>query len=89
MTEQLHNYSDIEEKTRAFLEALQKQGGPPIYTLWPKEARAVLSNLQATHSVGMLPADIENRTIPGSPNGQKISIHILFDLKKIGKHFLL
>lgn len=76
MTEQAQNYSDIEEKTRTFLETLQKQGGPPIYTLSPKDARAVLSNLQAAHSVAMLPADIENRTIPGGPNGQ-ISIHIV------------
>jgi acetyl esterase len=76
MTEQSYNYSDIEEKTRTFLETLQKQGGPPIYTLSPKEARTVLSNLQAAHSVAMLPADIENRTIPGGPNGQ-ILIHIV------------
>jgi acetyl esterase len=76
MTEQSYNYSDIEEKTRTFLETLQKQGGPPIYTLSPKEARTVLSNLQAASPVAMLPADIENRTIPGGPNGQ-ILIHIV------------
>jgi acetyl esterase/lipase len=72
-----HNYTGVEQKTRAFLEALQKQGGPPIYTLSPQEARAVLSNLQAAGSVAILPADIENRTIsPGGPNGQ-ISIQII------------
>ena len=76
MTKQSHNYTDIEQKTRAFLETLQGQGGPPIYTLSPKEARAVLSNLQASKPVAMLPADIENRTIPGGPNGQ-ISIQII------------
>jgi acetyl esterase len=76
MTKQSHNYADIEQKTRAFLETLQKEGGPPIYTLSPKEARAVLSNLQTAAAVAMLPTDIENRTIPGGPNGQ-ISIHIV------------
>lgn len=72
----MSNHENIEQKTRSFLESLQRQGGPPIYTLSPKEARAVLSNLQAASSVAMLPADIENRTIPGGQNGQ-ISIHIV------------
>src|ERR671910_2879293 len=76
MIKQSHTYDDIEQKTRTFLESLQEQGGPPIYTLSPKEARAVLSNLQASNPVPMLPADIESRTIPGGPNGQ-ISIHIV------------
>src|SRR5919106_6196636 len=71
-----HNYTGVEQKTRAFLETLQEQGGPPIYTLSPQEARAVLSNLQAAGSVAILPADIENRTIAGGPNGQ-ISIQII------------
>jgi acetyl esterase len=76
MIKQSHTYDDIEQKTSTFLKSLQEQGGPPIYTLSPKEARAVLSNLQASNPVPMLPADIENRTIPGGPNGQ-ISIHIV------------
>ena len=71
-----HNYTDVEQKTRTFLESLQEQGGPPIYTLSPQEARAVLSNLQAAGPVAILPADIENRTVPGGPNGQ-ISIQII------------
>jgi acetyl esterase len=71
-----HNYTGVEQKTRTFLKTLQEQGGPPIYTLSPQEARAVLSNLQAAGSVAILPADIENRTIPGGPNGQ-ISIQII------------
>jgi acetyl esterase len=71
-----HNYSGVEQKTKAFLKSLQEQGGPPIYTLSPQEARAVLSNLQAAGPVATLPADIENRTIHGGPNGQ-ISIQII------------
>jgi acetyl esterase len=73
-----YNYTGVEQKTTAFLETLQKQGGPPIYTLSPVEARAVLSNLQAANPVAMPPAaDIENRTIPGGPNGTNISITIV------------
>jgi acetyl esterase len=70
------NYTGVEQKTRAFLETLQRQGGPPIYTLSPEEARAVLSNLQAATPVAMPRADIENHTIPGGPNGN-ISINIV------------
>jgi hypothetical protein len=43
MIEQPNNYSGIERKTRTLLANLQKQGGRPIFTLSPKEARAVLS----------------------------------------------
>ena len=44
----------------------------------PDKARAVLSGLQASSSVQKLPADIENRTIPGgSPNATEISITIV------------
>ena len=35
----------------------------------PEKARAVLSELQAAYPVQKLPADIENRTIPGGPSG--------------------
>jgi acetyl esterase len=71
------NFKGIENNTRAFLENIQKQGGPPIYTLSPQDARAVLSGLQANTPVKKLPADIENRTIPGGPNGTDISIQIV------------
>lgn len=64
-----------EQKTRAFLEGLKKQGGPPIQSLSPKDARAVLSGLQSGPFT-KLPADIEDRTIPGGPNGE-ISIRIV------------
>jgi hypothetical protein len=56
-----HNYDNIEQRTRAFLETPQEQEGPPIDTLSPKDAHAVLSNLQAA-LVAKLPADIE--TVP-------------------------
>lgn len=70
------SYTGVEQKTRAFLEGLQQNPGPPIYTLSPEQARAVLSGLQAG-SVTKSPADIENRTIPGGPNGNYIQIQIV------------
>ena len=53
----------------AFLEQLQAQGGPPLYTLSPAEARNVLLNVQRV-PVKLLPAEIEDRTISGGPTGQ-------------------
>jgi acetyl esterase len=73
-----YNYTGLEQNTRAFLENLQQQGGPPIYTMSPDNARAVLSGLQASSPVAKLPADIENRTISGGgPNATEISITIV------------
>jgi acetyl esterase len=53
-------YSELEQNARAFLNNLQQKGGPPIYTMSPDNARAVLSGLQASSPVQKLPADIEN-----------------------------
>jgi acetyl esterase len=72
-----YNYTGLEQNTQAFLDNLQQQGGPPIYTLSPDKARAVLSGLQASYPVQKLPADIENRTIPGGPNATDVSITIV------------
>jgi acetyl esterase len=75
------NYSTVEKNTKLFLEKLQQSGGPPIYTLTPTEARKILSGLQASSLENVPPADnppaeIENKTIPGGPNGE-ISIQIV------------
>lgn len=71
------NYDGVEPNTRSFLKSLQQNPGPPIYRLSPDKARAVLSGLQASNAVQKLPADIENRTIPGGPNAKEISITIV------------
>lgn len=74
------SYSTVEPKTRVFLENLQKRGGPPIYTLTPEKARAVLSDVQATSlppGVDLPAADIEKRTIPGGPDGSQVSVTIV------------
>lgn len=71
------NYDGVERNTQSFLKSLQQNPGPPIYTLLPDQARAVLSGLQASGTVQKLPAEIENRTIPGGPNAIEISITIV------------
>ena len=70
-----YSYTGVEQNTRAFLESLQKNPGPSIYTLSPAQARDVLSGLQAG-PITKLPADKENRTISGGPTGE-ISIQII------------
>jgi acetyl esterase len=70
-------YDGVEPNTRSFLKSLQQNPGPLIYTLSPDKARAVLSGLQTSNAVQKLPADIENRTIPGGPNAKEISITIV------------
>ena len=65
----------LEPTTRAFVEKVNRQGGTPIYELSPKDARKVLSDLQAGEVV-KLPADIEDRIIPAGPEG-KVSIRII------------
>jgi acetyl esterase len=71
------NHTGLEKQTRAFLDDQQQKDGPPIFTLSPEKARAVLLGLQASVAVKKLPADIENRTIPGGPGGKDTSITIV------------
>jgi acetyl esterase len=71
------SFTGLEQHTRAFLETLQQNPGPPLYTLSPEQARAVLTGLQASIPVKKLPADIENRTVPGGPDDTDISIQIV------------
>lgn len=65
----------LEPATRAFVENVNKQGGTPIYELSPKDARKVLSDLQAAE-VAKLPADIEDLNLPAGPGGH-VSIRII------------
>lgn len=59
----------LDSTTAAFLEKLEAQGGPPLYTLSPAEARNVLLNVQRV-PVKLPPAEIEDRTISGGPTGE-------------------
>lgn len=59
----------IEPNTRKFLDEVNSGTGPQIYELSVEEARKVLNNLQQQSNVKKLPADIEDRKVPGGPNG--------------------
>lgn len=71
------SFKGVEQHTRAFLESLQQNPGPPLYTLSPAEARAVLSGLQASVPVKLLPASIEKRTVRGGPDNTEITVQIV------------
>lgn len=66
----------LDATTDAFIKALDAQGGPPLYTLSPADARNVLLSVQRSVNVLKRPADIEDRTIGGGPTGD-LSIRIL------------
>jgi acetyl esterase len=65
----------LEPSTQRFVDSLAAQGGPPLYTLQPQQARQVLTDLQSK-PVTRLPAEIEDRMIPGGPGGQ-VSVRIV------------
>jgi acetyl esterase len=65
----------IEPTTRAFLESINAQTGPPIYEIPIEAGRAAFTSLQAV-PVTKLPVDIEDRTIPGGPKGP-VAVRIL------------
>jgi acetyl esterase len=58
----------LEPATQAFMDQLTAAGGPPIYTLSPADARAVLTGAQAI-PVDKPPARIEDTTFPVGPTG--------------------
>lgn len=65
----------LEPAAQAMAEALAAAGGPPLYTLSPMAARAVLDRAQAGE-VAMPPAVVEPHAIPGGPDGE-ISIAVV------------
>jgi acetyl esterase len=65
----------LEPAAQALADSLAVSGGPPLYTLSPQAARAVLDQAQAG-AVAMAPAEIEPHTIPGGPDGE-ISITVV------------
>lgn len=65
----------LEPAARSLADSLAAAGGPPLYTLSPPEARAVLDRAQAGE-VAMPPAVVEPHAIPGGPDGE-ISIVVV------------
>jgi acetyl esterase len=65
----------LDPDVATFAARLAAQGGPPLNTLSPNEARAVLTRVQSGN-VALLPADVEERTIPGGPTGT-VSVRIV------------
>jgi acetyl esterase len=64
----------LEPTTQAFVDALNAQGGKPLYELSYADARKVLENAQAIE-VTKLPADIEDAILPVGPGGE-LSVRI-------------
>jgi len=58
----------LEPPARNLADTLAASDGPPLYTLSPADARAVLDGAQAG-DIPMAPAEIEDHTIPGGPDG--------------------
>src|SRR5207302_8027916 len=71
-----HRVMQLDPHILDFLKGLEAQGGPPLYTLSPADARLVLVSIQRSVNVTKLPADSEDRTIPGGPTGE-ISLRIV------------
>src|SRR5439155_27228305 len=59
----------LDRTIAGFLKRLAAQGGPPLYTLSPAGARAVLAGVQAGE-VARFEADSEDSTISGGPTGE-------------------
>jgi acetyl esterase len=58
----------LEPVTQQFIDTLTAAGGPPIYTLSPEAARAVLAGAQA-QPVAKPPASLEDTSFPVGPTG--------------------
>jgi acetyl esterase len=60
---------NLDPTIAAFLQSLETQGGPPLYTLSPQDARDVLLKVQMSVKAPAPSVDIEDTTIT-SPSGQ-------------------
>ena len=58
----------LEPAAQAFADVLATDPGPPLYTLSPEAARAVLDNAQSG-PIALPEAEVEQHTIPGGPTG--------------------
>jgi acetyl esterase len=65
----------LEPKTQSFIDSLTAAGGPPLYTMTPADARAVLADAQA-QPVDKPSAEIEDTKFPVGPTGS-VNIRIV------------
>lgn len=65
-----HRAMHLDPHILDFLQALEAQGGPPLWTLSAASARTVLLSLQRSVNVAALPADSSDRTLRGGPTGE-------------------
>lgn len=65
----------VEITTQAFLQALEAGGGPPLETLSPKDARAVLIGAQASVKVDVTGIQVERRSI--QVDGKPLDIRVI------------
>jgi len=72
----------LEPKTQAFIDAVNAQGGKPLYELSYKDARKVLEDAQSGN-VTKLPANVEERVLPVGPQGE-VSVRIYRPIGAVG-----
>lgn len=65
----------LEPTTQAFIDAVNNQGGKPLYTLSYPDARKVLEDAQSG-PITKLPADIEDRDLPVGGSLGRVSVRI-------------
>jgi len=65
----------IDHHVRAFLKTLNSGGGKPLEELPPREARGVLTRLQASVKLELPPAQVSERSI--TEGGQKINLTVV------------
>ena len=65
----------VEHQTQKFLEALEAGGGPPLETLAPKDARAVLVGAQASVKLELPTAEVSQKTI--TQDGHQVDLTIV------------
>jgi acetyl esterase/lipase len=65
----------IDHRIRAFLKALNSGGGRPLEELAPRDARAVLANLQSSVNLELPPAQVSELSI--AEDGQKVALTIV------------
>jgi len=61
-------------ETQAFIDAVNAQGGKPLYELSYKDARKVLEDAQSGN-VTKLPANVEERVLPVGPRRGSVRIY--------------